>query len=266
MTQFLLARFPATYLALRSVAVRLLFGNRTRQVRADARKVLFGVGERPRVKAGSFRGMLYDVGHTWGLPTNKWLGTYESELSSVIDEIISLQPRAIFDLGCAEGYYAVGLARLLPSTPVMAFDADPISLWQCRRLAQANGVAEQLTLRGYCSPELFGSLLKERSLVVCDIEGGEVEVLDLERSSLLRQCWLLIETHRLGAGSEWSGPCMRARFRSTHDVYEINQQPRSLASVAPDLVQKAGVSAIMNWLDEMRSPEQSWLWLKPKTF
>ena len=262
---FFFKRFPGPYLAIHSIAARVLFGGRTLSVRRDARRAIFGAEKTPQVKAGPFRGMRYDVGHTWGLPTNKWLGTYEAELNPVVEEIVQLNPTDIFDIGCAEGYYAVGLARRLPSARVWAFDADPISLWQCRRLARANGVSSRVKLRGFCTPESLGRVLTERSLIVCDIEGGEIDVLDPKRIPMLRQCWLLIETHQLGVGPEWSGARLRERFSATHFAHEIKQQPRHPALIGSDFIERPNDAAIVNWMDEMRSPEQAWLWLTPKT-
>jgi hypothetical protein len=43
----------------------------------------------------------------------KFLGTYERELYSVIERAIELAPRYVLNIGCAEGFYAVGLALRL---------------------------------------------------------------------------------------------------------------------------------------------------------
>ncbi len=67
------------------------------------------------------------------LPKIKWpdyyynlspmlLGTFEQELFDVISRIIEVKPKTIVNVGCAEGYYAVGLSRALPETNVIAFE------------------------------------------------------------------------------------------------------------------------------------------------
>jgi protein-L-isoaspartate O-methyltransferase len=59
-----------------------------------------------------------------GYRAAKLLGAYEHSLHDVLLKPVSRQPDPIINVGCAEGYYAVGLARLLPDATVYAFDID----------------------------------------------------------------------------------------------------------------------------------------------
>lgn len=63
------------------------------------------------ILSGPFKGLMYpreSVGSAWA---PKLLGTYESELSPTIERIVSGGYRSVVDIGAAEGYYAVGLAK-----------------------------------------------------------------------------------------------------------------------------------------------------------
>jgi methylase of polypeptide subunit release factors len=71
----------------------------------------------------------------------KFLGTYEQELHSVVERAIWLDPTYVLNIGCAEGFYAVGLAMRLKSVQVFAADADPKALSAPMKSAELNGVS-----------------------------------------------------------------------------------------------------------------------------
>ena len=72
------------------------------------------------VAAGPFAGMRYA-----GLPSGstagpKLLGSYESEIAAWIEGLCGARLDTIVDVGCAEGYYAVGMAMRCPAARVLA--------------------------------------------------------------------------------------------------------------------------------------------------
>jgi hypothetical protein len=64
----------------------------------------------PRVFQGPFVGMEYATSATSGAHMPRLLGTYESELYPYLLQFAQSGLEEIIVLGCAEGYYAVGLA------------------------------------------------------------------------------------------------------------------------------------------------------------
>src|SRR5262249_14170280 len=72
------------------------------------------------IRGGPFAGMDYVTEATEGALIPRLLGTYESELHPYILAFARMGPEAVIDVGSAEGYYAVGLARLMPGTVVHA--------------------------------------------------------------------------------------------------------------------------------------------------
>jgi len=94
------------------------------------------------VRSGPFAGLRYpseaSVGSTL-LP--KLLGSYEQELHGVVEQLDHAKYTAIVDIGCAEGYYAVGLAKRIESIPVFAYDTDPTSRQLCLDMASRNDVS-----------------------------------------------------------------------------------------------------------------------------
>jgi len=144
---------------------------------------------------GPFKGMRYPHLMSVGSAINpKLLGSYESELAPAIDYILTQDYHAIVDIGCAEGYYAVGLGMKLPKATVYAYDTDPRALMLCQEMAALNGVKVQTG--GFCTPDTLRSLdLGARSLIISDCEGYETRMFDPQLAADLRRHDFLIALH-----------------------------------------------------------------------
>jgi hypothetical protein len=147
------------------------------------------------VQDGPFKGMQYlsRTNNECYLP--KLLGCFEGELHDHVREIVTAGYESVLNIGCAEGYYTVGLARLLPGARIFAHDTDPKAQAACRRLAEVNGVKDRVEVGGVIRGEDFSRFASQRSLVFCDIEGGEAELLDPERFPALRHIDVIVELH-----------------------------------------------------------------------
>src|SRR5271170_2035809 len=66
------------------------------------------------VAAGLFQGLRLLPDVSWGVGDNaaKLVGLYEAELHPALHDLALTPPPVVINVGCAEGYYAVGLARL----------------------------------------------------------------------------------------------------------------------------------------------------------
>ena len=168
-----------------------------------------------KVLAGPFAGMLY-VAEPGGSSLPKLLGSYETELHQWVTAIINTDYRKIINVGCAEGYYAVGLALKVPETRVFAFDIDPRARQLCEKMAKRNGVSERVEVRGECNCEGLDALLDDRSLVIIDCEGCELDLLDPGRVPNLRVSDVLVELHDFIDRS--ISPTIISRFADTHDI------------------------------------------------
>jgi hypothetical protein len=60
-------------------------------------------------------------------------------LHDIVETAITRRYDRVINVGCAEGYYAVGFATRMPETDVIAFDIDPIARRQTRHLAAMAG-------------------------------------------------------------------------------------------------------------------------------
>ena len=227
------------------------------------REVFFPGNSIPMVLTGSFRGMSYLDETVWGPITPKWAGTYEMELEDVIEEIIWRGYDRIVNLGCAEGYYAVGLALADRKPEVLAFDFDPISRIQARRLAQLNDVSERIRVFGECTHPWLNELIQGKTLVVADIEGDEVVLLDPAKAPRLKEADLLIEVHEY-AGMQTAEEGVTNRFANSHSIARrVSHDRESWIEEHQALWQgKISHERMAKALDEARSGPQFWLWAK----
>jgi len=167
------------------------------------------------VRHGPFAGMHFPSVST--LPS-RLLGTYESEIHPVIETAINRQPDVLVDVGCAEGYYAIGMARRLPQTQVFAFDINVHAQAICRKMALANGVSERVTLEGECNLARLQTLLltAQRPLIISDCEGYEINLFVPGRMDIFARADVLVELH------EYVDPQIPIKicraFEQTHEV------------------------------------------------
>lgn len=245
---------PDLWLTATSIRSRRLIEQQSRELGLLdlARQVVQRQG--PQVIAGPFSGMIVDVEAFPQHATPKILGSYEDELHDAVEMLISRAPRLVLNIGCAEGYYAVGLAMRLPEAEVIAYDADPRARRATAHNAARNNVA--VSARGIVRPHEIELVLAadRRALVVMDCEGGEMELLDPARIPSLRSTDILVEAHDTQVpGCEGA---ILDRFSRSHDSQIIRPRP-TLAKIerAPAwLRDQVGCRAV----DERRG-SQSWI-------
>lgn len=176
------------------------------------------------VQGGPFIGMAYIPQAVGSALIPKLLGCYEAELHGVIACALNTTYDTIIDIGCAEGYYAVGLALHFPDTPVYAFDTDPLAQHRCMDMAHTNGVADRVFVGGECDVERLRALAGKRMLVVCDCEGYEAYLLQPELAPALRTADILVELHDFIDRS--ISQIVLGRFVATHDIMLIDSDHR----------------------------------------
>ena len=174
-----------------------------------------------RIVAGPFAGLaLIHVTDRISLSA-KLLGTYELEVSAFVRDIATREYDLVVNAGAGEGYYSVGLLSRMPHARAVAFEAVPCRRQWIENLARLNDVHDRLTIAGVCTASELQSVLagSQRPVVICDIEGGEMEVLDPVRAPSLVGADLLVEPHDFvhpGVSS-----LILERFRPSHDIAAV---------------------------------------------
>lgn len=174
------------------------------------------------VQSGPFQGMLFRRAATGSLMGPRLLGCYEQELHDLVRA--SGKYRRLINVGCAEGWYAVGFARLFPGMQVIAYDIAPAAREACAQLAELNGVRDRIEIRNEFNAAEMAEFDQPGTVVWMDVEGAEVPLLDSLGPTLGSKCDWVIETHPWQGGNTLD-PVLR-HFADTHDATIIEQQPR----------------------------------------
>lgn len=184
--------------------------------RLDGTAVLRQIAPDMTVRHGVFRGLKYPAGQSVGsVLIPKLLGSYERELHPLIERLRVNDYSEIVDIGCAEGYYAVGLARMFPNARVFVFDTNPEAIRLCRTMARDNAVEQRLVAGAFCDAKTLRELpLTRRALIVSDCEGYEKHLFTPETARALARHDVLIEVHDM-VDIEISNK-LRQAFAATH--------------------------------------------------
>lgn len=174
-----------------------------------------------KVLNGPFKGLVYpshDISESTLLP--KIVGSYEAHLHTIINNIITVPYSDIINIGCAEGYYAVGLASKMPDTIIHCFDINERDISFCKEMAKFNKV-KNLTYNSICSHATLRNFsIKGRGLILCDCEGCELELFSPDVITYLKNMDILVELHDV------INPIISAemvtRFQYTHHIQIIN--------------------------------------------
>ena len=182
------------------------------------------------VQDGPFSGMtiLPESHRGDGDLSAKWLGFYEQELHACLADLISRPLSAIINLGAGEGYYAIGLALAFPAASVIAFDINEAANEILRHNASANGLTGRITQGRSCNPAQLIEIASRSNdaLLVCDIEGGEVELLGAPGVvEAFHQSDALIECYDFAVKNATAKIC--DLFYDTHDVFVVSQSGRN---------------------------------------
>jgi hypothetical protein len=224
---------------------------------------------RHRVVAGPFRGMQFELSPLSGRHLLGYLlGSQELELHDAINQIAAGGYRTVLNIGAADGYYAVGLAMRLPQARVEAFEGLEGYRLVIERTARANGVSNRVGLNGFCTIDTLRTALEAAmgpALVVMDIEGGEVDLLDLLAIPELARADILVETH--DAFVTGVTETLMGRFAATHEIACYAARPRVLSDFSPGFLpwfRRWFPDLAVELMNERRTGLQRWLLLTAK--
>ena len=215
------------------------------------------------VQAGPFAGMVLPADldapdyQTALMPI--LMGVFEQELSPAIRRIIESAPSLFVNVGAAEGYYAVGIARAVPGAHVVGYEMLESARDACRRVAEANGVS--IDLRGECTVAELNAVLDRPATLFVDCEGGERVLLDPAAVPALAQCDILVECHDMKVAG--TTELMVERFQPTHEIERIEEGSRPL--LAHEMFHGRSSLERLIAVCEFRGGTSNWLMLTPKS-
>lgn len=218
---------------------------------------------RKRIIKGAFSGMLFDVPN---FNTAMLIGTWELELKDQLSKLLLNHPSKVLCIGAAEGYYAVGFASKLPACKVYAFESQEKYRNVLLNLSSVNH-CKNVVVHGECTTEILHQFLTKDntpSLIICDIEGGEIELLDLNKIPELRSTSILVEIHEM-----YVTDCEKTiidRFKKTHSLKIIQGRERTLKDLPKQLNFLRFISSskkILELMGEGRPYPMNWVYLEP---
>jgi hypothetical protein len=212
------------------------------------------------VQSGPFKGMhlLREKSWAFGALGPMLLGCHEQELWIPIEEEIKrmakLPAPKIASIGCAEGYYAIGLKLRLPHAEVWATDTAAGAL-RLTALAAAKNAVELHT-----SLDSIEALKVAPDLIVMDCEGAEVVYLDPDAFPALLRSRIIVEVHQ--SQDQDTLNILLGRWRVTHDLFLIYEHGRN----PNDYPMLCGRSSLYRWLAvcENRPCQMAWFLMRPR--
>lgn len=209
------------------------------------------------VRQGPLKGLDFIRESAEGCHVAKLLGTYEQPLQPYIESAIDAGYSAVINIGCAEGYYAVGLARRMPEAVSYAYDIDENAQRSCAQLAEKNGVRDRVVVRGQLNPDEFASYSDGKVLVFCDIEGAEESLLDPAVSPSLAKMDIIVEAHECLVKGVTDR--LIERFSRTHRIHKVEDLGTRMIEAPPEWFTKLSHldQLLATW--EWRSGPTPWL-------
>lgn len=172
------------------------------------------------VVGGPFKGMRYISQSVGSIYLTKLVGSYEEVLHSEIEKYKKRDYKTIIDIGCAEGYYLVGLGVYNKNAKLIGYDLDNQALLLTEELCKKNNLRNNVVLEKECTFEKLSKEITADTLIICDCEGFEGTILDPEKAASLKGVQsLLVELH------DFAYPGIKKiltdRFSKTHNISTI---------------------------------------------
>jgi len=217
---------------------------------------------------GVMKGLKLLLSATWGRGdrAGMLLGLYEREVAGLLQKYMPGRSTFI-DIGAADGYYAVGMLVAGLCDECVAFEASEKGRASILDLAKINDFENHIKILGAANENTLSELSKnhqlDRSVILCDIEGEEINVFNDNSIAILDGSIIIIELHRYkGLNVDQVEAILRSRAKKYFHVETVKSGARFPLDI-PELEQ---YDEDDKWLicSEGRAYSQSWLVLVPK--
>jgi len=236
-----------------------------REMIVNIQDALMAVSPSLTVKHGPFKGMRYPAKSAIGSALfPKILGSYERELHPALERVCLNEYSEVINIGCAEGYYAVGLAMRIKGVKVFAYDTNSEAIDLCKKMAQMNNVAERLITGSFCDAKTLQLIpFTRKTLIISDCEGFEKYLFTKTTVLFLTHHDLLIEVHDF-IDIEISS-MIRKRFQNTHSITAIQSIDDITKAHSYDYEELGGYSLAERrmLLAEYRPQIMEWFYMTP---
>ncbi|QLG69525.1 MAG: methyltransferase [Candidatus Woesebacteria bacterium] len=178
-----------------------------------------------KIRYDPFSGIKYIKNSFGSVLLPKIIGSYEEPIQEWINQAIKRKYYKVIDLGSAEGYYAIGMAKNLPQSTVLASDIDPKARHLCRILARKNNCNNIKIVGKLDHQRLNKEIIRNKTIIICDIEGNELELLEPNKVKKLNFCDIICELHDDLVSNNITEEMIK-RFHKTHSIEIVVDRPR----------------------------------------
>jgi hypothetical protein len=201
------------------------------------------------VKGGLFPGMRWPERLMPGKVLPTLLGTFEKALQPEIAKNDARNYTRVINVGCGVGEYAVGFALRWPEAVIHAHDTDETALGWAREITALNGVEDRVIFGGSLDHASLNALITPRTMIFCDIEGAEEELLNLVRVPNLVHTDIVVEVHEIHRPGLTDR--FLPRFTATHDLTLVTKWQSELIDdpyfmALPDIDRVAATCELRN--------------------
>lgn len=165
------------------------------------------------------------------------IGFYEKQ---VIDWIAGreLHFSTLIDIGSADGLYLAGILKAGLADTAVGFERSKKGRISSSSILAMNSVHDRAVVMGTANSESLCTVLDSRtsnthefSLLLCDIEGGEIDLFDSETALRLQKYFIVIELHEWCYPNDKSIELMEL-FKTTHEVKFLHPSGRNPDSIS----------------------------------
>lgn len=192
----------------------------------------------------------------------KIIGAYEHEIYPWLAELASTRSYStVLNVGAAEGFFTAGLAKLFPSAKVLSYESTEQGRSYCQDLVKLNEVADRVKIHGTCTLEEFAALQPASpTLLMMDIDLGELLLLDPDRVPWLSHADILVETH--DCLKDGTTQIILDRFAKSHDIRQVTSAGLPYGSFP--ILRPLLFEEIHAMVADDRRGLQDWLLMQPK--
>jgi len=238
------------------------------EFRADSKRRRIGLKLHKQfdgqVRYGTFKGLKIPTNLIWAKNdlASILIGFYEQQIIEWIAER-EIDFLNLIDVGSADGFYLAGILNSELAETAVGFESSKIGRDSSLRMLELNGLVNRCVILGKAdlnfmdTAQQFAFEKPDRwSLLLCDIEGGELEVFGGNSPKLLQSYFLVIELHEWMYSSSDLDK-LKASFSATHDLQFLRTSSRNPSLVSE--IQELSDDQRWNLCSEGRRHDMRWL-------
>ncbi len=217
------------------------------------------------VRHGPFKGLKLSNGA--GLASveyAKLLGSYEREIHPFLEKLLIKKYDKVINIGCDDGYYALGFAMRMPETNVEASDTNQHALKTVSISANENRLQNQIHFSGtYTNADIDKLDGSKRYCFIVDCEGDEKNIFARNNVLRLKNSDLLIELH-LDVYPQME-KYFRELFEATHNISIVDSVDDHLKALTYDYRELEGLGYdLKRFITRERGIFMQWMLLEKK--